>query len=162
MAASKGSGSEPREPVIENRRARHDFSIEDTLECGIELLGTEVKSIRAGQVSLGEGWILAEDSPPRLTLQNVRVAEYPPAGAARQHDPDRPRRLLAHRREIRRLAVEVRSRGGSLVPLKMYFLRGKVKLLIGLGFGRRKEDKRQAIAEREARRDMDRAASRRR
>jgi len=147
MAASKGSGSEPREPVIENRRARHDYSIEDTLECGIELLGTEVKSIRAGQVSLGEG---------------VRVAEYPPAGAARQHDPDRPRRLLAHRREIRRLAVEVRSRGGSLVPLKMYFLRGKVKLLIGLGFGRRKEDKRQAIAEREAKRDMDRAAARRR
>ncbi len=161
-AAKKQDSSAAREPVIENRRARHDYAVEETLECGIELRGTEVKSIRAGQASLAEGWVLAEDAPPRLALQNVHISEYAPAGAHRQHDPVRPRRLLAHKREIRRLAVEVRARGVALVPLKMYFVRGRVKLLVGVALGRKKGDKRQAIAEREARRDIERETSRRR
>jgi SsrA-binding protein len=161
-AAKKKDGADGLEPVIENRRARHDYAIEETLECGIELRGTEVKSVRHGHASLAEGWVLAEDEPPKLSLQNVHIAEYPPAGAHRQHEPNRPRRLLAHKREIRRLAVEIRARGASLVPLKMYFLRGKVKLLVGLAIGRKKVDKRQAIAAKEARRDIERETSRRR
>lgn len=160
--AAKRERRVDHEPVIENRRARHDFAIEDTIECGIELLGTEVKAIRASQVSLGEGWVLAEDEPPRLSLRNVHIGPYPPAGPHRQHEPTRTRRLLAHRREIRKLAVAVRARGLSLVPLKIYFSKGKAKLLVGLGMGRRKADKRHAIAAREAKRDMDRAASQRR
>jgi len=159
--AAKRERRVDHEPVIENRRARHDFAIEDTLECGIELLGTEVKAIRSSQVSLGEGWVLAEADPPKLTLRNVHIGPYPPAGAHRQHEPTRVRRLLAHKREIRKLAVEVRARGGSLVPLKLYFSKGKAKLLVGLGIGRRKADKRHAIAAREAKRDMERATARR-
>ena len=161
-AANKKDGAEALEPVIENRRARHDYAIEETLECGIELLGTEVKSVRHGQASLAEGWVLAQDEPARLSLQNVHIAEYPPAGVHRQHEPIRPWRLLAHKREIRRLAVEARSRGAALIPLKMYFLRGKVKVLVGLAFGRKKVDKRQAIAAKEAKRDIERETSRRR
>ena len=161
-AANKKDGAEALEPVIENRRARHDYAIEETLECGIELLGTEVKSVRHGQASLAEGWVLAEDEPPKLSLQNVHIAEYPPAGVHRQHEPIRPLRLLAHEREIRRLAVEARSRCAALIPLKMYFLRGKVKVLVGLAFGRKKVDKRQAIAAKEAKRDIERETSRRR
>jgi SsrA-binding protein len=163
MAGSRRKGDgDSLEPVIENRRARHDFAIEETLECGLKLLGTEIKSIRSGKVSLAEGWVLAEEAGPTLTLMNTHVAEYPPAGAARQHDPIRPRRLLAHTREIRRLATEVRAKGASLVPLKIYFVRGRAKLLIGVGTGRRKADKRAAIASREASREMDRAMSQRR
>ncbi|MGA1017984.1 MAG: SsrA-binding protein, partial [Phycisphaerales bacterium] len=112
-------------------------------------------------LSLGGEEEVAEEEPPRLTLRNVHIGPYPPAGPHRQHEPTRTRRLLAHKREIRKLAVEVRARGASLVPLKIYFSKGKAKLLVGLGLGRRKADKRQAIAAREAKRDMDRATSRR-
>lgn len=162
--ASKNQ-EKPNEPVVENRKARHDYFIEETLECGIELLGTEVKAIRLGQVSLGEGFVQAEDRPsqrPTLTMHNVHVGEYPPAGAARQHAPQRERRLLAHRREIRKLAQRTASKGFTIVPLKLYFVRGRIKILIGVARGKQKGDKRQSIAEREHRRDMDRAMSRRR
>ncbi|UCD75069.1 MAG: SsrA-binding protein SmpB [Phycisphaerales bacterium] len=152
----------PHEPEIHNRRARHDYLIEDTLECGIRLLGTEVKSIREGKVSLAEGYIRAVESPLALTLHGVHIAEYPPAGEANQHQPTRTRALLAQRRQIRKLAAKTRDKGQTIVPLKMYFVRGRVKLLIGLGRGKRKADKRQALDRREAKRDMDRALSRRR
>jgi SsrA-binding protein len=157
--------SESREPVIENRKARHDYFIDNTLECGVKLMGTEIKAVRLGLVSLGEGFVIAEDLPggrPRLTLHDVHIGEYPPAGAARQHVPARQRVLLAHRREIRRLAQQSAAKGFTLVPLKMYFVRGRAKLLIGLARGKHKGDKRQSIAEREHRRDMDRAMSRKR
>jgi SsrA-binding protein len=155
----------PNEPVIENRKARHDFFIEETLECGVELLGTEVKSVRAGLISLAEGFVQAEDRPgqrPSLTLYAVHIGEYPPAGAARQHVPQRERRLLAHRREIRKLAQKTSVKGRTIVPLKLYFVRGRAKILIGVARGKQKADKRQSIAEREHRRDMDRAMSRKR
>jgi SsrA-binding protein len=144
------------EPTIENRRARHDYFIDETLECGIKLVGTEVKSVRSGQVSLGEGFARAGDEPLELVLHDVHIAEYAPAGP-RQHDPARPRALLAHRRQIRKLADRTRQGGVTLIPLKVYFVRGRVKVLIGVARGRKRADKRQAIAEREARRDMDRA-----
>lgn len=146
-------------PTIENRRARHDYVIDETLECGIKLLGTEVKSIRAGRVSLAEGFARASEMPLELTLHGVHIAEYPPAGV-RQHDPTRMRPLLAKAREIRTLARRGRERGTTLVPLKLYFVRGRVKVLLGLARGRRRADKRQKIDERQARREIDRAMSR--
>jgi SsrA-binding protein len=160
MAAK--SKSENVEPTIENRRARHDYFIEDTLECGLKLTGTEIKSVRKGQVSLAEGFVQAHDQPISLTLYSVHIAEYPPAGAANQHDPIRPRILLAQKREIRKLADRTRQKGTTLVPLKLYFVKGRAKLLIGVGRGKQKSDKRQDIAQREHQRDMDRAMSRRR
>ena len=97
------------ESTIENRRARRDYFIEDTLECGIRLTGTEIKSVRIGQVSLAEGYVRATETPPRLTLHGAHIAEYPPAGEHRQHQPVRVRALLAHRREIRKLAARTRA-----------------------------------------------------
>jgi SsrA-binding protein len=152
-----------RQPVIENRRARHDYAIEETLECGIRLTGTEIKSVRDGQVSLGEGYVRAVEEPPSLTLFGAHIAEYPPAaGTGRQHDPVRPRALLAHRREIRKLAEQTRSRGVTIVPLKMYFSKGRAKLLVGVARGRKHQDRREAIAKRESDRDIRRTMSRRR
>ena len=147
-------------PTIENRRAQHDYEILDSLECGIVLLGSEVKSVRAGKVSLAEGYVVVEGTPPRLTLLGVNIAEYPPAPGA--HEPTRSRRLLAHRREIERLARQVDQKGMTIVPLKVYFREGYAKMLIGLGRGRGKSDKRQRIAEREMQRDIDRAMTRKR
>jgi SsrA-binding protein len=150
------------EATIENRRARRDFFIDDTLECGIRLTGTEIKSVRTGQVSLAEGYVRATETPPRLTLHGAHIDEYAPAGEHRQHDPIRVRALLAHRREIRKLAASTRSKGSTLVPLKMYFVNGRAKLLVGVARGKRQRDKRADLAEREMKRDMDRAMSRKR
>ncbi|MAH65457.1 MAG: SsrA-binding protein [Phycisphaerae bacterium] len=148
-------------PTIENRRARHDFRIGDTLECGLVLRGTEVKSIRAGRASLAEGWVRAVADPPTLTLMGVHVAEYPPAGPHRQHEPVRPRRLLAHKKEILKLANVQDADNATLVPLRIVFVGGRAKLVVGVAEGRKKVDKRQDIAKREAQRDMDRALRRR-
>jgi len=160
MTAARRRDPADHEPAIENRKARFDYRIGETLECGIELLGTEVKSLRAGQASLGEGWARGEGEPPRLVLHQVHIAEYPPAGAARQHDPVRPRTLLAHRREIRRFVDEARKLGGTIVPLRIHWVRGKAKVLVGIGLGKDKSDKRQDIAKREHQREMDRALRR--
>ena len=156
------SEKRPNEPVIENRKARHAYSIGETLECGIRLRGTEIKSVRDSQVSLAEGWVRAEDDPPSLTLHGVHIAEYPPAGEHRQHAPIRVRQLLAHKREIVKFARQISSKGATLVPLKIYFVRGRAKLLIGVGLGKRKGDKRGDIAKRDAQRAIDQALSRRR
>jgi SsrA-binding protein len=150
-----------REPTIENRRARHDFFIDETLECGIRLTGTEIKSVREGRVSLAEGYVRATADPPALILLGAHIAEYPPAGPQHQHDPLRPRTLLAHAQEIRRLARHSQARGATLVPLKLYFVRGRAKLLVGLARGRRVHDKRQQVAKEHARREIERAMSRR-
>ncbi|MHC4427205.1 MAG: SsrA-binding protein SmpB [Planctomycetota bacterium] len=150
-------------PTIENRKARHNYHVEETLECGIRLTGTEVKSVRNGQVSLGEGYVKATDvDRPSLTLHGVHIAEYPPAAEHLQHDPARVRSLLAHRREIRKLADRTRTKGYTIVPLKMYFVRGRAKVLVGVARGRRKQDKREDLEKRETQREMDRAMSRRR
>lgn len=162
--AAKSNSKQPKthEPTIENRRARHDYFIDDTLECGIKLTGTEVKSVRNGQVSLAEGYVRATETPPTLKLYNAHIAEYAPAAERYQHEPTRTRTLLAHAREIRKLAMRTREQGVTLVPLKMYFVRGMAKVLIGVARGKAKRDKRQDIAKRDAKRDMDRAMSRRR
>ncbi len=162
MSNGKNKKQAEREPVVENRKARHDYAVTDTLECGLKLVGTEVKSLRLGQASIAEGWVRADIEPPQFTLINVTIAEYPPAGAARQHDPIRPRRLLAHSREIVKFATEAKAKGATLVPLKIYWVKGRAKVLIGIGLGKKQHDKRADIAKREDKRDMDRALSRRR
>lgn len=156
------SKSTSQSPTIENRRARHDYHILDTLEAGIVLKGSEVKSLRAGQASLAEGWVRATQQPLSLILHAVHIAEYPNAGPAHQHQPQRPRTLLAHRREICKLADFTSSQGRTLVPLKLYFSNGKAKLLIGLATGKHKADKRQSLAMKDAKREMERALKKRR
>ena len=157
--AKKGKSNDT--PTIENRKARHDYSIQDTLEAGIVLQGSEVKSLRSGQASLAEGWIRAKSSPLQLTLHSVHIAEYPNASEVHQHTPQRTRILLAHKREIVKLETFTESQGRTLVPLKIYFVNGKAKVLIGLATGKHKADKRQEMARKEAKRDMDRAMKRR-
>ncbi|MBX3363394.1 MAG: SsrA-binding protein SmpB [Phycisphaeraceae bacterium] len=160
-AAVAASKSKHDSPTIENRRARHEYHILDTLECGIVLIGSEVKSVRAGAISLGEGFVLIEGDPPQLRLHQVHIAPYDPAGVT-AHDPTRPRTLLAHRREILRLARQVDAKGMTLVPLKLYFKNGFAKIVVGVARGKAEHDKRHDIAKREAQRDIDRAMSRRR
>lgn len=161
MSAKHKDSKTNGQPTIENRKARHDYTILDTLECGIRLVGTEVKSARAGQVSLQEGYVRATLNPLEMTLHSVHIAEYGPAGPT-QHIPTRQRRLLANKREIRKLAGKTQERGFTLVPLKMYFKNGKLKVLVGLAQGKRKADKRQIIDAKHARREIDRAMSKRR
>jgi len=148
-------------PVIENRKVRHEYHIEDSIEVGIVLKGTEVRSVRNGQASLTEGWVRATERPLQLTLHGVHIAEYPNASTANQHEPARTRILLAHKREIKKLASFAQSQGKTLVPLKIFFSNNKAKVLVGLASGKRKFDKRQDLAKRMAKRDIDRAMKRR-
>ncbi|MEM7622732.1 MAG: SsrA-binding protein SmpB [Planctomycetota bacterium] len=148
-------------PEINNRRARHDYHILDTLECGIVLVGTEVKAIRDGNASIAEGYVSVRGEPEELSLWNVTIGEYPPAGQL-QHKLGRSRKLLAHRREIKRLARQVDQKGVTVVPLKLYFKDGWAKLLIGLAEGKQQHDKRQAIKERDTKRELQRMMSVRR
>lgn len=152
------------EPEVLNRRAHHDYHILDTLEVGVKLVGTEVRSIRAGRCSIAEGYVRAEPDPPRLTLYGVHIEEYASAGppsSGRQHPSTRQRTLLAHKREIVKLAKATAEKGVTIVPLKMYFKEGRVKLLIGTAKGKREHDKRQDIQKREMQRDLQRAMSKR-
>lgn len=159
MAGKKKKNQGP--PVIENRRARFEFHILDTVEVGIILMGSEVKAARMGHVSLAEGYVRASSTPPTLELIGVSIGEYPPAGAM-QHKLNRIRRLLAHRKEILRLAERVEARGMTIVPLKLFFGdRGFAKLQIGLAQGKTRVDKRHAIAKRDVQRDIARAMSKR-
>jgi SsrA-binding protein len=139
--------------VATNRKARHDYNIEDTYEAGIALKGSEIKSVRDSRVSLKEGYVTVRGD--ELWLMDVHIAPYDQAGVW-THDPTRPRKLLLHRREIDRLISEVQRRGYTIVPLRMY-LRGKyAKVEIGLARGKRQYDKRRAIAERDRERRMQR------
>ena len=144
--------------VATNRKARHDYHIEDCYEAGLVLTGTEIKSIRAGRVSLREGYIQCRDD--ELWLVNVHIAPYDPAGRS-GHDPRRSRKLLLHRREINRLVSRVQERGYTIVPLRMYLKGGRAKVEIALARGKRKYDKREAIARRDAEREMRREWKRR-
>jgi SsrA-binding protein len=156
--AGKKKKKPGNEAEIHNRRARHDYAIESTLEVGVKLHGTEVKSVRAGEVSIGEAYIKAEESPPSLRILGMNIGHYGPA-ASRNHHPTRDRVLLANKNEIKRFARAVGSKGMTIVPLKLYFKNGYAKIEIGLGKGKARQDKRNSIAEREQQRDMDRAMS---
>ena len=140
--------------VATNRKATHDYSIEDRFEAGIVLLGTEIKSIRAGQANLREGYVQIRGE--ELWLINTHIAPYDPAGR-QGHDPLRSRKLLLHRKEIARLLGRVQEKGYTIIPLKIYLKNRRAKVEIALARGKRQYDKREAIAKREAGRQIERA-----
>ncbi|MCA9273107.1 MAG: SsrA-binding protein SmpB [Phycisphaerales bacterium] len=158
--AGKRKKKPGNEAEVHNRRARHDYAIESTLEVGLKLHGTEVKSVRMGEVSIGEAYIRATSEPLSLRIVGMTIGHYGPA-ASRNHKVARDRVLLAHKSEIKRLARATESKGMTIVPLKLYFHNGYAKLEIGLGKGKGHTDKRRSIADREQKRDIDRAMSKR-
>jgi SsrA-binding protein len=147
-----------RKIIASNRRARHDFAILDTVEAGIVLSGSEVKAMREGHVQLADAYARVLNG--QVWLDGVHVPPYQFAHGVGAHDPDRARKLLLHRREIERLADRVAREHLSLVPLSLYFRDGRVKVELGLGQGRKRSDKRQAIAERDTQREIARAMGR--
>jgi len=136
-----------------NRRARFDYTVEETLECGIALLGSEVKSLRIGRASFPDGYAAFENG--ELWLRNVHIAEYT-CSSIFNHDPDRPKKLLAHAAELKRLERRVNEKGFTLVPLDFHFRKGRVKVELGLCRGKKYSDKRESIKERDVKRDIQR------
>jgi len=154
MASQAREASGDR-PVATNRRARHEYEILETVEAGLVLMGTEVKSLRAGLVNFkdsyasvrnGEGWLLG-----------CHISPYS-HGTDANHEPERDRKLLLHKRELSRLSGKISERGLTLVPLRLYFKAGRAKVELGLARGKKLHDKRSALREREARREMDKSA----
>ncbi|MBC8571093.1 SsrA-binding protein SmpB [Zongyangia hominis] len=149
MAESKGSAT-----IALNRKARHDYFVEDTYEAGIELFGTEVKSIRQGQVNLKDSWCDIDNG--EMFIKGMHVSPYE-KGNIFNKDPLRVRKLLMHRKEINKLFGLVKQQGYTLVPLSLYFRGSHVKVSVGLCRGKKLYDKRDDMAKRDAKRDMDRA-----
>ena len=136
-----------------NRKARHDYTIDDTYECGIELLGTEVKSFREGKISFPDAW--AEVVAGEVWLRSLHVAENP-FSSVFNHDPGRRKRLLLHRSEIKRIKRKVEEKGYTLIPLSFYFKKSRVKVELGLCKGKKTYDKRAGIRERDIQREVER------
>ena len=157
--SKKTEKSEEVQAIATNRRARFDFSIEDRFEAGLSLTGSEVKSLRGGNVSLSDAYAMPKGG--EVILVNCRIGEYQPA-AVFGHAPLRDRRLLLNRAEIEKIRVKVEQRGYTVVPLSLYFKKGWAKVELALARGRTHEYRRDAIAERETKREMDRAMSQRR
>jgi SsrA-binding protein len=147
----------PNREVAVNRRAFHDYFIDERFEAGLVLTGTEVKSLRAGKANLRDGYVRIDGR--EAWLENVHISPYTQGGYV-NHDPIRPRKLLLHRDEIASLIGKVRQKGYTLVPLRLYFTRNHAKVEVGLARGKREYDKRQALAEADARREMARALRR--
>lgn len=139
--------------VSENRKARYNYFIEDTYEAGLVLLGTEVKSLRLGRAHLKDSY--ARLKKGELYVYQMHIGAYPFAYHG-NHDPQRPRKLLMHKREIKKLYGKINERGFSLVPLRIYFINGKAKITLALAKGKRKYDKREAIRRRDEKRDLER------
>lgn len=150
MAADKSG----KKYIAQNREARHEYFVIEALETGIELVGTEVKSLRAGGVSLKDAWVDVDDG--ELIAKGMHISPYEHGGYFNR-DPVRPRRLLAHKAEIRRLAQQIKLQGYTLIPLSLYFKNGRVKVELGLCKGKKLYDKRATAAARDAKRDIDRA-----
>lgn len=150
---------EKQKLIARNRKARHDYEIVDTYEAGVVLVGTEVKSLRLGKAQLKDSYASIEAD--ELWLHHMHISPYE-QGNIQNHDPTRKRKLLLHRQELRKLKIRLEERGYTLVPLAIYF-KGKVaKIELGLARGKKLHDKRQAIGEREAKREMDRRMKERR
>jgi len=145
--------------VATNRQARFNYEILDTFEAGIVLRGSEVKSLRAGSVQLKDSYATIRSG--EVWLENTHIAPYSFAEGG-GHDPERPRKLLLHRREIDRLFGKIREEGLTLIPMRIYFVQGKAKVELGLAKGKRPHDKRRSIVERQQKREMARAQSHRR
>ncbi|NBV46986.1 MAG: SsrA-binding protein SmpB [Planctomycetia bacterium] len=150
--AARGDEKPQERVVAENRKARHEYEVIDTLECGIALVGSEVKSLRAGRMSLDEAYGRVDGR--EVWLLGCDIPEYEKANRL-NHPPKRPRKLLMHRREISRFAGQALEKGLTLVPLKMYFKEGRVKVLMGIGRGRKLHDKREKLKAASARRDIE-------
>jgi SsrA-binding protein len=145
--------------IVDNRRARHDYHLSDRVEAGVALVGTEVKSLRAGGANLQRAYAEVRDG--EAWLVGAHIPEYGHGNIA-NHDPDRDRKLLLKRREIDSLEGKVRERGFTLVPTRLYFKDGRVKVEVAVGRGKEAQDKRRAIAKRDAEREMERAVKSRR
>ena len=156
--ATKRATKDGTQTIAANRRARHEYSVLDTFEAGLVLQGSEVKSLRLGQVQLANAY--ARVAGDELWLEGVHIAPYQFANGVGAHDPDRRRKLLLHRDEIDRLQARIAQERLTLVPLRLYFREGRAKVELGLARGRQKGDKRQAIAERDSKREMERALGR--
>ena len=154
--ANRGNGGGP---VAENRKARHDYFIEETIEAGIALVGSEIKSVRAGRVNLRESYVRIERG--EAWLLNAQISAWPQSGTYFNHEPARSRKLLLHRNEIERLRGKVEQKGLTLVPLKLYFVRGRAKVEVAVAKGKKLYDKREALAERDSQREIERAMRRR-
>lgn len=140
--------------IAQNREARHEYFVMEALETGIELVGTEVKSLRTGGANLKDAWADIDDG--ELIVKDMHISPYE-QGNIFNKDPRRPRRLLAHKAEIRRLGQQIKLQGYTLIPLSLYFKHGRVKLELGLCKGKKLYDKRATAAARDAKRDIDRA-----
>ncbi len=149
-----GKKNEGIKPVCENRKARHDFFIHDTFEAGLELQGTEVKSLRAGKANLKDSYCTIKNN--EIFVEHMHVSPYE-QGNIFNHDPLRKRKLLMHKAEIVKLFAKTREKGYTLVPLKIYFKRGKAKLELALASGKHNYDKRRALADKAVKRDVERA-----
>ncbi len=139
--------------VATNRKAYHDYSIQETYEAGLSLLGTEVKSLREGKVNLKDSYVIIKDN--EAFLLNCHISPYS-HGNIQNHEPLRTRKLLLHRKEINKLFGALSQKGFTIIPLKIYFKNGKAKVEIGLAKGKRKYEKREAIREKEAKREIER------
>jgi len=153
----RGSGpaakkeDDERQVIATNRKARHDYTVIETYEAGIELKGSEVKSLRTAKVQMADAYASVDGG--QLYLRSLHISPYDPA-SYENHDPTRARRLLMHRMEIKRMQTQLEEKGLTLVPLTLYFRRGKVKVELGLGKGRKNYDKRDKLDERRARREI--------
>jgi len=145
--------AENNKNIAQNRKARHDFQIEQTIEAGVVLLGTEVKSCRQGKVSLVDSYATIKDGEVWLYNANINVYEH---GNINNHEPTRKRKLLLNKSEIRKLTQKIKNKGFTLVPLRMYFMNGKVKVELALAKGKKSYDKRQDIAKRDFERSQQR------
>ena len=148
---SQDAGARDR-PIATNRRARHEYEILETIEAGVALRGTEVKSLRDGQVNFKDSYATVRNSEAWLVACHISPYSH---GTDANHDPERDRKLLLHRREISRLTGKIAERGLTMVPLRLYFKGGRVKVEIGLARGKKLHDKRSTLREREVRREMD-------
>ncbi len=157
MADKDKERNEGERNVAVNRRAYHDYFVDEKYEAGVQLTGTEVKSLRAGKCNLRDGFVRIDRN--EAWLENVHISPYA-QGNLMNHDPLRPRKLLLHRRQIATLIGKVRQKGYTLVPLRVYFSRNHAKVEVGLARGKREYDKREAIAERDAKREIARAMRR--
>jgi len=154
MSKSASNTKSDRKVVATNRKASHDYTLEENIEAGIVLMGSEIKSIRDSRVNLKDGYVQEQNG--ELWLMNVHISSYDQASVF-GHDPLRPRKLLLHRKEIARLISRVREKGYTIVPTQLYLKKGRAKVEIALARGKRQYDKRAAIAERDSKREVERA-----
>ena len=150
-AVTKTAKKAPNPNIATNRKARHDYHIEETFECGVSLIGSEVKSLRDGKASLADAYAVVRDG--EVWLMGAHIPPYQQA-SYQNHEPTRSRKLLLHKKEIRKIDAKTAQQGLTLVPLRLYFVKNKIKCEIALAVGKKTHDKRQAIVSRDAEREM--------